>query len=122
MCYFIFDGIPQVDKVAVAEEYYQSLVPRVKRIPGFIEDTFFGSPHAARKALNVAEWKDESAVREWRNESTHLRLQGEARHGVYESYRLRLGLAVEILAQKMIPNNTWPSTIDTTSKKRPKMT
>ena len=95
MYYSIFEGRPYEDKLKVAEQYYVSLVPRVKQISDFVEDSFFGSPHNPRSAVNIAEWKHEAALNEWRNESNHLRLQAKASNVVYESYRLRLGPAVD---------------------------
>jgi heme-degrading monooxygenase HmoA len=94
MYYSIFEAIPEPDKGKVAEAYYKSLVPKVKQIPGFIKDTFYGWPNTEGKAVNIAEWKDVDAMSQWRNESNHLRAQGKG-FDVYQSYRLRLGPDVE---------------------------
>lgn len=90
MYYSIFEAIHEPDKGEVAEAYYKSLVPKVKQIRGFIQDTFYGSPHTAGKAVNIAKWKDEDAMSRWRNESNHLRAQHKGAD-IYQSYRLRLG-------------------------------
>jgi heme-degrading monooxygenase HmoA len=94
MYYSIFEAIPEPDKGKVAEAYYKSLVPKVRQIPGFIQDTFYGSPNTEGKAVNIAEWKDADAMSQWRNESSHLRAQGKG-FDVYQSYRIRLGPDVE---------------------------
>ena len=94
MYYSIFEAIPKPDKGKIAESYYKSLVPKVKQISGFVQDTFFGSPHTEGKAVNIAEWRDADAMSQWRNESNHLRAQGKG-FDVYESYRLRLGPHIE---------------------------
>ena len=102
MWYSIFEAIPEPDKGQVAEAFYRSLVPKVKAIPGFVKDTFLGSPHTAQKAVNIAEWKDADVIRQWRNEDSHLRAQGQGT-SVYQTYRLRIGPGIEAGAQQNEP-------------------
>ena len=43
--------------------------------------------------MNIAVWDDLEAIKTWRNEEHHLRVQGKGTD-VYESYRLRIGREV----------------------------
>ena len=83
------------DKAAIAGEYYKMLLPELHKIPGFINETPLGSPSNPDKAVEVAAFENEEAIKRWRNESNHLRIQGKASHGVYESYRIRIGPTVD---------------------------
>lgn len=94
MYYVIFEGTVPDDKLAVSEQYYKTLLPELQKVSGFIEETGFGSPHTPSKSVTISLWEDEAAVRRWRNESTHLRIQQKASTGVFESYRIRLGPAL----------------------------
>lgn len=94
MYYSIFEGLPHEDKVETAVRYYKFLLPKVQAIEGFRGDNFYASPHVANKSVNVGEWDDSDSVRRWRNENNHLNSQSKASHGVYDSYRLRLGPAI----------------------------
>lgn len=91
----IFSATTKPDRTAIAGQYYKSLIEHVYAIPGFKGDTFFASPHTDRKSVNVAFWEDADAVKRWRNESNHLRLQAKGADSVYESYRLQLGPSIE---------------------------
>lgn len=95
MYYVIFEATAPEDKLAVAEQYYKTLVPKLQKISGFIEETSFGSPHASGKGVTISTWEDEAAISRWRNESTHLRIQQEASNGVFQDYRIRMGPALE---------------------------
>lgn len=92
--YVIFEGTVPDDKLAVAEQYYKTLHPKLLQVSGFIEESNFASPHTPEKSVAISQWEDEAAIRRWRNKSTHLRIQEKASTGVFESYRIRIGPAL----------------------------
>ncbi|EXJ60736.1 hypothetical protein A1O7_04889 [Cladophialophora yegresii CBS 114405] len=91
MYYVVFQGTEKEGKAAISEQYYNTLVPLLKASPGFIKETGFAAVHKERLTVLVASFEDEDAIKRWRNEPTHLRIQGNAAHGVYEDYHIRIG-------------------------------
>ncbi|GGA84328.1 antibiotic biosynthesis monooxygenase [Brucella endophytica] len=59
-------------------------------IDGFIAIERFQSLTEPGKLLSLSFWRDEEAVREWRNLPSHRAAQGQGRGGVFEDYRLRV--------------------------------
>lgn len=90
MYYSIFEGMPHEGKEKLGGQLYTSLLPHLHESPGFHEDSFMGSPHSPRWAVNVAVWDDAESVKQWRNEGHHLSAQKKGNLLVYEDYRLRL--------------------------------
>ncbi|WP_420961878.1 antibiotic biosynthesis monooxygenase family protein [Brucella sp. IR073] len=63
-------------------------------IDGFIAIERFQSLTEPGKLLSLSFWRDEEAVREWRNLPSHRAAQGKGRGGVFEDYRLRVAHVV----------------------------
>jgi heme-degrading monooxygenase HmoA len=57
---------------------------------GFISIERFQSLNEPEKLLSLSFWRDEEAVRAWRNHPAHRTTQGEGRDGVFRDYRLRV--------------------------------
>ena len=57
---------------------------------GFISVERFQSLTDPGKLLSLSFWRDEEAVRAWRNRPAHRNTQAEGRHGVFRDYRLRV--------------------------------
>lgn len=57
---------------------------------GFLSIERFQSLSEPEKLLSLSFWRDEEAVRAWRNHPAHRSTQGEGRHGVFRDYRLRV--------------------------------
>lgn len=96
MYYAIFEGTEAEGKAAVSEQYYKTLSPILSKIRGFVSENGFGSPHIARLGALVSVWEDVDAISRWRNETTHLRIQQKASHGIYQDYRIRIGPEVDL--------------------------
>lgn len=60
------------------------------KIDGFLSIERFQSLADPDKLLSLSFWRDEEAVREWRNLPSHRLAQGQGRDGVFENYRLRV--------------------------------
>jgi heme-degrading monooxygenase HmoA len=76
-----------------AMEYFDlaaSLKPDLERIDGFISIERFESVTTKGKYLSLSFWRDEEAVRAWRNLEAHRTAQSKGRGGVFADYRLRV--------------------------------
>ena len=59
-------------------------------IDGFISVERFQSLTDPKKLLSLSFWRDEEAVRTWRNHAAHRASQKKGRTGVFADYRLRI--------------------------------
>ena len=76
-----------------AGEYFDlaaSLKADLERIDGFVSVERFESLTTKGKYLSLSFWRDEEAVRAWRNLQGHRRAQAKGRGGVFADYRLRV--------------------------------
>jgi len=86
----IFEVIPAPDR---REEYLDlaaQLRPELEKIDGFISVERFASLTNENKILSLSFWRDEDAVRRWRNFAGHREAQARGRSGVFAEYRLRV--------------------------------
>ena len=74
------------DYIALAE----GLVDDLKRADGFISIERFESISTKGKFVSLSFWRDEDAVRRWRNLQKHREAQKKGRAGIFTSYRLRV--------------------------------
>ena len=61
---------------------------------GFISVERFQSLTEPGKLLSLSFWRDEEAVRAWRNLPSHRATQGAGRTGVFRDYRLRVATVI----------------------------
>jgi heme-degrading monooxygenase HmoA len=74
------------DYFAIAAE----LRPVLERIDGFISVERFQSLTDPDKILSLSFFRDEAAVRAWRNTLEHRSAQAKGRGGIFAEYRLRV--------------------------------
>jgi heme-degrading monooxygenase HmoA len=67
-----------------------ALKPLLERINGFVSIERFQSLSNPDKLLSLSLWRDEDAVREWRNLEAHRRAQQAGRERIFVDYRLRV--------------------------------
>jgi heme-degrading monooxygenase HmoA len=67
-----------------------SLRADLSSIDGFISVERFQSLTDPTKLLSLSFWRDEDAVKNWRNHSSHRKSQIQGRAGVFADYRLRV--------------------------------
>ena len=67
-----------------------SLREELTGIDGFISVERFESLTEPGKLLSVSFWRDEDAVRDWRERERHRAAQAKGRGGVFRDYRLRV--------------------------------
>ena len=75
------------------DEYLEiaaSLRADQNNIDGFISVERFQSLTDPKKLLSLSFWRDEEAIRKWRNHSRHRKSQIQGRAGVFADYRLRI--------------------------------
>ena len=66
------------------------LKPELERIAGFLSIERFQSLLDDTKLLSLSFWRDEDAVRRWRNFPGHREAQAKGRSGIFADYRLRV--------------------------------
>ena len=66
------------------------LASEVKSFDGFISIERFQSLTDPDKVVSISFWRDEEAVRKWRNLQKHREAQAKGRAGIFSSYRLRV--------------------------------
>ncbi|HEX3440593.1 MAG TPA: antibiotic biosynthesis monooxygenase [Pseudolabrys sp.] len=71
-----------------------SLRADLNAIDGFISVERFQSLTDPKKLLSLSFWRDEEAVKAWRNQAHHRASQAQGRAGVFANYRLRIAAVV----------------------------
>ena len=66
----------------------------VKEFDGFISIERFESITAPGRFVSLSFWRDEEAVRKWRNVQKHREAQAKGRAGIFTSYRLRVASVI----------------------------
>ena len=66
------------------------LRPQLDSFDGFISIERFESLSEPGKILSLSFWRDDDAVRNWRNLDAHRVIQAAGRHHIFDDYRLRV--------------------------------
>jgi heme-degrading monooxygenase HmoA len=86
----IFEVIPAAGRKQEYLDLAAKLRPDLEKLDGFISIERFASLADENKILSLSFWRDEDAVRRWRNFSVHRAAQARGRDGVFADYRLRV--------------------------------
>jgi heme-degrading monooxygenase HmoA len=86
----IFEAQPQPGKKDAYLGAAASLRPLLEKMDGFLSIERFESLTQPGKILSLSYWRDEEAVRQWRNVEEHRRIQGAGRKSIFADYRLRV--------------------------------
>jgi heme-degrading monooxygenase HmoA len=62
----------------------------VKDFDGFLGIERFQSLSSPERYVSLSFWRDEEAVRKWRNVQKHREAQARGRGGIFSAYRLRV--------------------------------
>ncbi len=84
----IFEVIPAPGRKQEYLDLAAQLRPELEKIDGFISVERFASLTNGEKLLSLSFWRDEEAVRRWRNLAGHREAQARGR------YRLRIASVV----------------------------
>lgn len=90
----IFEVWPAEEKANQYFDIAASLRPELEKIDGFISIERFESLTTEGKYLSLSFWRDEEAVRLWRNQAEHRIAQSKGRQGVFANYRLRVASVI----------------------------
>jgi len=86
-----------------APEYFDlaaALKSDLEKIDGFISIERFESLTNKGKYLSLSFWRDDEAVRRWRNLEPHRSAQAKGRGGIFADYRLRVASVVRDYGMK----------------------
>ncbi len=86
----IFEAQPQPGKMDAYLDAAASLRPLLAAIDGFLSIERFESLTQPGKILSLSYWRDEDAVRQWRNVEAHRAIQSAGRNSIFTDYRLRV--------------------------------
>jgi heme-degrading monooxygenase HmoA len=86
----IFEVWPSPGRKQDYLELAASLRFELEGIDGFISIERFQSLADPGKLLSLSIWRDEEAVRTWRNLPVHRASQSKGRAGIFRDYRLRV--------------------------------
>ena len=87
----IFEVIPASGRKQEYLDIAASLRPAFEKIDGFISIERFESLTNEGKILSLSIWRDEEAVKRWRQLDAHRVTQAKGRAGVFSDYQLRVG-------------------------------
>ena len=86
----IFEFTPLDGRFADYKALAEGLAEDVRNFDGFISIERFESITNKGKFVSLSFWRDEEAVRKWRNLQKHREAQKKGRGGIFRSYRLRV--------------------------------
>jgi len=90
MVVVIFEVWPAPGRRAEYLDIAARLKPELEKVDGFLSIERFQSLTDEGKVLSLSFWRDEEAVRAWRNTENHRHAQAKGRGGVFADYRLRV--------------------------------
>jgi heme-degrading monooxygenase HmoA len=101
MIAILFELWPAAGKV---DEYFDlaaSLKAELDQVDGFVSVERFQSLADPGKLLSLSFFRDEEAVRAWRNRPGHRAAQARGRHGIFADYRLRVARVLRDYGQEV---------------------
>ena len=86
----IFEVIPKPGRASRYFKLAEQLREQLECFDGFISIERFQSLNDESRILSLSFWRDEQAVRAWRNTDEHRQAQRAGRGGIFAFYRLRI--------------------------------
>jgi heme-degrading monooxygenase HmoA len=86
----IFEFTPHEGRFADYKALAEGLADDVRDFDGFLSIERFESISNKGKFVSLSFWRDEEAVRNWRNVQKHREAQKKGRGSIFKSYRLRI--------------------------------
>lgn len=90
MIAIIFEVWPADGRKGDYLDHAKRLRAELEQIDGFISVERFESITEPGKMLSLSFFRDEDAVKRWRNHAEHRATQAAARGGIFKDYRLRV--------------------------------
>ncbi len=86
----IFEFTAAEGRFADYKALAESLGDEVRKVDGFLSIERFQSISDPARFVSLSFWRDEEAVRKWRNLQKHREAQAKGRGGIFSEYRLRV--------------------------------
>jgi heme-degrading monooxygenase HmoA len=86
----IFEFTAAEGRFADYQQLAEGLGEEVRKFDGFISIERFQSISDPARFVSLSFWRDEEAVRKWRNLQQHREAQAKGRKGIFSAYRLRV--------------------------------
>src|SRR5215469_7112016 len=90
----IFEVEPEPGRLQDYLDIAARLRPELEKIDGFVSIERFASLSHDGKILSLSFWRDEEAIRRWRQHQQHHEAQLAGRDRVFHDYRLRVAEVV----------------------------
>ena len=90
----IFEVVPNESQRDAYLDAAARLRPILEKIDGFISVERFQSITNPDKMLSLSYWRDEEAVRQWRNQEGHRLTQARGRNDIFADYSLNVAQVV----------------------------
>jgi heme-degrading monooxygenase HmoA len=90
----IFEVLPHADRTQDYFDRAAQLKAELEQVDGFISVERFSSLTTEGKFLSLSFWRDEAAVRAWRQNARHRAAQHAGRGGIFADYRLRVASVI----------------------------
>ena len=90
----IFEVVPHPERRQDYLDAAARLRPHLEQMDGFLSIERFESLSQPGKVLSLSFWRDEEAVKGWRNLELHRDVQAAGRAGIFQDYRLRVAAVV----------------------------
>jgi heme-degrading monooxygenase HmoA len=86
----IFEFTAAEGRFADYKALAEGLSEEVRGFDGFLSIERFQSISDSKRFVSLSFWRDEEAVRNWRNVQKHREAQAKGRRGIFSAYRLRI--------------------------------
>ena len=86
----IFEFTAAEGRFADYKQLAEGLSAEVRDFDGFLSIERFQSINDPARFVSLSFWRDEQAVRNWRNLQQHRQAQAKGRGGIFSAYRLRV--------------------------------
>jgi len=86
----IFEVVPAPGRAAEYFDLAARLKPELEQVDGFISVERFQSLTTPGKYVSLSFWRDEEAVKRWREVENHRGAQSRGRGGIFADYRIRV--------------------------------
>lgn len=90
----IFEVLPHTQRRQDYLDAASALRPHLEEIDGFLSIERFESLSNPGKILSLSFWRDEEAVKQWRNFELHRSTQKAGRQVIFADYRLRVATVI----------------------------
>jgi len=90
----IFEVVPASGRKQEYLDLAEKLRPELEKLEGFISIERFESLTNKGKMLSLSIWRDEEAVKRWRQFEEHRVAQAKGRAGIFADYRLRVASVI----------------------------